>query len=74
MFPARIGHNGGLPSGPDPTDLHISRRLFSWKRTVNDGCRLCGRRIARWRLAEVLGMMYRQGTLEIMERDVYLWT
>ena len=49
---------------------------FSRKRTVNHVRELRTRHIARPPLAgaEALGMMYRQDTLEIMERDVYLWT
>jgi hypothetical protein len=76
MFLASIALNGGLLSGPDPNDLHVSPRLFSWKRTLNRVCKLRGRRIARWRLAraEALGLMYRQDTLEITERDFYLRT
>jgi hypothetical protein len=40
------------------------------------GVAAAGREIARRRTAraETPGMMHRQGTLEIMERDVYLWT
>jgi hypothetical protein len=74
MFLARIGHNGGPPLDPDPDDPQARWRLFCWKRAVKRAWKTPVREIALRRLAraEALGMTYRQYTLEIMERGVYL--
>jgi hypothetical protein len=71
-FLARIGHNGGPLLDPD--DPHESWRLYCWKRAVKRAWKTPGREIALRRLAraEAIGLTYREYTLEIMERGVYL--
>jgi hypothetical protein len=73
-FLVRIGHNGGPPLDPDTDDPHALWRLYCWKRAMKRAWKTPGREIALRRLAraEAIGLTYRQYTLEIMERGVYL--
>jgi hypothetical protein len=71
-----IGHNGGPPLDPEPDDDPAGRswRLFCWRRAHKRAWKTPPREIALRRLARAqeLGMTYREYTLEIMERGVYL--
>lgn len=75
MADAAIGHNGGPPLDPDPTnDPGASWRLFCWRKAHKAAWKTPPREIALRRLAraEALGMTYREYTLEILERGRYL--
>lgn len=69
--PAGIGHNGGPPLERDPDE---SWRLWCWRRASKRAWKTPPREIALRRLAraEQLGITYREYTLEILERGVYL--
>lgn len=68
-----IGDNGG-PALVDPLDEGASWRLWCWKRAHKKAWKTPPREIALRRLAnaEAAGVSYREYTLEIMERGVYL--
>jgi len=68
-----IGDNGGPPLDPE-VDPNESWRLWCCKRAKKRAWKTPGREIALRRLAraEELGISYREYTLEIMERGVYL--
>lgn len=68
-----IGDNGGPPLDPD-IDPNESWRHWCWKRAHKRAWKTPPREIALRRLAraEELGMTYREYTLEILERGVYL--
>ena len=71
-----IGHNGGPPLEPEPPEDPgaVSWRLWCWRRAHKRAWKTPPREIALRRLAraEELGMTYREYTLEILERGVYL--
>jgi len=71
-----IGHNGGPPLDPEPAEDPgaLSWRLWCWRRAHKRAWKTPPREIALRRLAraEELGMTYREYTLEILERGVYL--
>jgi hypothetical protein len=71
-----IGHNGGPPLDPDPTEDAgaVSWRLWCWRKAHKRAWKTPPREIALRRLAraEALGMTYREYTLEILERGVHL--
>ncbi len=68
-----IGHNGGPPLEPEP-DPGASWRQWAWRRAHKRAWKTPPREIALRRLAraEELGMTYKEYTLEILERGVYL--
>jgi hypothetical protein len=68
-----IGDNRGPPLDPE-IDPNESWRHWCWKRAVKRAWKTPGREVALRRLAraEALGISYREYTLEIMERGVYL--
>ncbi len=67
-----IGDNGGPPL--DPPDPAGAWRLWCWRKAHRRAWKTPPREIALRRLAnaEALGMSYREYTMEIMERGVYL--
>ncbi|HEY6431299.1 MAG TPA: hypothetical protein VIZ17_04905 [Acetobacteraceae bacterium] len=71
---AQIGHNGGPPLEPDEDLGAVSWRGWCWRRAHKKAWKTPPREIALRRLAraEELGMSYRDYTLEILERGVYL--
>lgn len=71
---AQIGHNGGPPLEPDEDPGAVSWRGWCWRRAHKRAWKTPPREIALRRLAraEELGISYREYTLEILERGVYL--
>jgi hypothetical protein len=69
-----IGDNGGPPLVDEPPDDGASWRLWCWKRARKRAWKTPPREIALRRLAnaEKAGVSYREYTLEILERGVYL--
>lgn len=69
-----IGDNGGPPLVDEPPDEGESWRLWCWKRARKRAWKTPPREIALRRLAnaEKAGVSYREYTLEILERGVYL--
>lgn len=68
------GHNGGPPLDLTPEEAGaLSWRGWAWRRAHKKAWKV-PREIALRRLAraEELGMTYKEYTLEIMERGVYL--
>jgi hypothetical protein len=68
-----IGDNGGPPLDPE-IDPNESWRHWCWKRAVKRAWKTPPREIALRRLAraEAIGITYREYTLEILERGIYL--
>ncbi len=68
----QIGHNGGPLL--EPNDPNEGWRRYCWRRAHKAAWKTPPREIALRRLhrAEVLGMTYREYTLEILERGRYL--
>ncbi len=69
-----IGHNGGPPLEPEEDPSAVSWRGWCWRRAHKRAWKTPPREIALRRLAraEELGITYREYTLEILERGVYL--
>jgi hypothetical protein len=69
-----LGHNGGPLLDPELRDPNESWRLWCWKRAVRRAWKTPPREIALRRLAcaEAAGVTYREYTLEILERGVFL--
>ena len=69
-----IGHNGGPPLEPEEDPGAVSWRGWCWRRAHKRTWKTPSREIALRRLAraELLGITYREYTLEILERGVYL--
>ena len=68
-----IGDNGGPPLDPE-IDPSESWRLWCWRRAKRRAWKTPPREIALRRLAraEAVGMTYREYTLEILERGVFV--
>ena len=69
------GHNGGPPLDLNPpSDPNASWRLFCWRKAHKAAWKTPPREIVLLRLARaaMLGMSYREYTLEILERGRYL--
>ena len=74
-FIAAAGHNGGPKLEETPEEAgDRSWKSWTWRRAHKKAWKTPPREIALRRLAraEELGMSYKEYTLEIMERGVYL--
>lgn len=68
------GHNGGPPLEDEHPDSAASWRRFCWSKAHAEAWKPPPREVALRRLAraEALGMTYRDYTLMILEKGVYL--